>query len=555
MTRLEPQIERIRAVLDYERAPTERDAARWSLDGVAKGWLRTDLPDEAPAPWERDCLHWPIAFPEAFLGGDRTGFDAIVANPPFLGGKRVSGRFGSRYREHLTSAIAANKPGNVDLVVYFLLRMTALTSRIGSLATNSVSQGDNRDVGLLHLRNEMGWEIYRAVKSAAWPNDANLEIAKLWLSMSWTGSRVLNDVQTIEISASLDSSRRLDVEPEQLVEANGRAFVGSLVNGMGFIIDSDEAAHLIGLNPQNADVVRPYLSGSDLNGHPHQVASRWIIDFSDRSEAAARDYPACFEILRERVRPVRAALKNKPKESKFWWRFERRAIDFHSAAAEMDRVMALVLHSPSALPVFIRNGQVASHASALFAYEDDGHFGLLSSAFHWWWAVAQSGSLGGESNIRYNPSRAFRTFAQPCPQTGEGWGRVEAAGSALDAFRQDLMMRLDLGLTKVYNRYHSASDSDPEIEGLRKLHVDLDAAVRDAYGWSDLDLDHHHWETPQGVRFTVSQEAKDEILDRLLELNHERYAEEVAAGLHDKKAKKTAKRATKKASKNQGKLL
>lgn len=37
------------------------------------------------------------------------------------------------------------------------------------------------------------------------------------------------------------------------------------------------------------------------------------------------------------------------------------------------------------------------------------------------------------------------------------------------------------------------------------------------------------------MRFTVSPEAKDELLDRLLELNHERYAAEVAAGLHDKK--------------------
>ncbi len=78
----------------------------------------------------------------------------------------------------------------------------------------------------------------------------------------------------------------------------------------------------------------------------------------------------------------------------------------------------------------------------------------------------------------------------------------------------------------------------PTSSDLRELHVELDHAVRDAYGWSDLELDHHHWETPQGMRFTVSPEAKDELLDRLLELNHERYAAEVAAGLHDKKAKK-----------------
>ena len=81
-----------------------------------------------------------------------------------------------------------------------------------------------------------------------------------------------------------------------------------------------------------------------------------------------------------------------------------------------------------------------------------------------------------------------------------------------------------------------------DIERLRELHVELDYAVRDAYGWTDLQLDHHHWETPQGMRFTVSPAAKDELLDRLLELNHQRYAEEVAAGLHDKKGSKSVKR-------------
>ena len=100
------------------------------------------------------------------------------------------------------------------------------------------------------------------------------------------------------------------------------------------------------------------------------------------------------------------------------------------------------------------------------------------------------------------------------------------------------MRKSGLGLTKTYNRLHNPEESDPDVVRLRELHVELDHAVRDAYGWSDLELDHHHWETPQGMRFTVSPEAKDELLDRLLELNHERYAAEVAAGLHDKKAKK-----------------
>lgn len=42
----------------------------------------------------------------------------------------------------------------------------------------------------------------------------------------------------------------------------------------------------------------------------------------------------------------------------------------------------------------------------------------------------------------------------------------------------------------------------------------------------------------QGAPFTIAPDARKEVLRRLLKLNHERYAEEVAAGLHDKKGKK-----------------
>ena len=57
----------------------------------------------------------------------------------------------------------------------------------------------------------------------------------------------------------------------------------------------------------------------------------------------------------------------------------------------------------------------------------------------------------------------------------------------------------------------------------------------------DLDLGPGFHATKQGVRFTVNERARREILDRLLLLNHERYREEVTQGLHDKGAKKGGK--------------
>jgi hypothetical protein len=149
----------------------------------------------------------------------------------------------------------------------------------------------------------------------------------------------------------------------------------------------------------------------------------------------------------------------------------------------------------------------------------------------------------------------YDTFPQPEPQSGTAWDAIAAACRALDEFRADLMARTNLGLTKTYNRVHTEDELDPEIVQLRSWHVALDHAVLDAYGWTDLELNHHHWNTSQGVRFTVGQEAKDELLDRLLELNHERYESEVAAGLHLNNARKVPARKAKTINRNQGSFL
>lgn len=80
-------------------------------------------------------------------------------------------------------------------------------------------------------------------------------------------------------------------------------------------------------------------------------------------------------------------------------------------------------------------------------------------------------------------------------------------------------------------------EKSADIAELRRLHVEMDQAVAAAYGWTDLDLGHGFHETKQGLRYTISPPARQEVLDRLLELNHARFAEEVKAGLREKKAK------------------
>src|SRR6476469_2534183 len=102
------------------------------------------------------------------------------------------------------------------------------------------------------------------------------------------------------------------------------------------------------------------------------------------------------------------------------------------------------------------------------------------------------------------------------------------------------MLTRQEGLTKTYNRFHNPQETSADIAHLRELHREMDGAVAAAYGWSDLDLGHGFHTTKQGVRYTISEPARREVLDRLLALNHQRYAEEVRQGLHDKGKRKSA---------------
>ena len=94
------------------------------------------------------------------------------------------------------------------------------------------------------------------------------------------------------------------------------------------------------------------------------------------------------------------------------------------------------------------------------------------------------------------------------------------------------------GLTKTYNRFHDHHEHSADILKLRELHKEMDEAVAHAYGWDDLALGHGFHETKQGMRYTISEAARREVLDRLLLLNHERHEEEVKAGLFEAKGTK-----------------
>lgn len=205
------------------------------------------------------------------------------------------------------------------------------------------------------------------------------------------------------------------------------------------------------------------------------------------------------------------------------------------AIADLDEVLAIALVSKSLMPVRVPSGHVFSHTLAVFATSSFAQQAILSSTPHQLWAMKYGSAM--RNDPRYTTGDVFETFPRPDPTD---W--LERIGRTLDEVRRELMLRSDLGLTKLYNLVNdpaTADTFDSDVARLRAIHVELDEAVMDAYGWSDLPLDHGFHTYRQMERWTVNPAARVEILDRLLEENHHRGATEQAQTKPEAKVRKS----------------
>ncbi|WP_245993294.1 Eco57I restriction-modification methylase domain-containing protein [Xylanimonas allomyrinae] len=388
---------------------------RETLDSIIKHGLTPTVETD----YERwQPLHWALAVPDVM---ERGGFDAVIGNPPFLGGQKLTGAMGTNVRDWFVNVLAEGRRGSADLVAYFFLRATSLLSANGTLgliATNTIAQGDTRAVGL-DAMVAGGFTLTRAIQSRSWPAEsANLEFSAVW----GTRGRVASDVKKISdgvavarISPLLEPAGAIDWTPVPLAENKGIAFQGCNVLGLGFTIDPAEAADWINADPSNRDVVFPYLGGTDLYGSPTATASRWVIDFNDRSEEQSSRYTLPFQRAVAKVKPERSR-NNRRQRREIWWQFAERAPGLRSSIAHLDHVLALVQTSKTQLPIRVPTGQVFSHKLVVFATDDYGHQALLSSSLHQLWAQRFGSTL--ETRPVYTPSDVFETY--PMPQETPG---------------------------------------------------------------------------------------------------------------------------------------
>jgi hypothetical protein len=507
-------------------------------------------------------FHWQIEFPEVFER-DNPGFDAIVGNPPFLGGKRISTTLGDNYRDWL-AAVHTGASSNADLVAHFF-RASHLRLRqggtFGLIATNTIRQGDTRVSGLQAICLS-GASIYEAQRRVKWPGAASVEVCVIHGVEGPHKQGCRLDGHKVERITSFLFHTGGHSNPRSLKSNAGKSFVGHYVNGMGFTFDDTDKKgiasplsrmrELISSNPRNKERIWAYIGGDELNSSPSHAHHRYVINFEQMSEAEARNWPELIKIVEDRVLPERGLVKRDAHRLR-WWLYGDYRKGLIEAISGLSRVLALSRVSQHSLFCFLPTEMIHSDSLVLFAFESYHALAVLQSRVHQIWALFFGTTL--EDRPTYTPSKCFETF--PFPDNWETHSMLEAAGKAYYEFRDALMVKNAVGLTQTYNRFHDSDERDPEIVKLRELHAAMDRAVLDVYGWSDIstdceflldyEIDEDEWgKKKKPWRYRWPDEVRDEVLARLLQLNAERAAEEVRSGAAaaQKATKKTATRRT-----------
>ncbi len=532
-----------------------------------KGWQDRKVAKATAIAHEQRFFHWFIEFPEVFSEG---GFDCILGNPPFLGGKKISSSFGDDYLNFIKVNYEPSN-GGLDFVTYFFRRIFDIIKVKGFqslISTNTICQGDSRVGGLEYILNNDGY-INFAIKSTKWPGLAAVEVSLLTVCKSKMNIPIWLNSKPVDVINSYLENSVNTLSAQVLSSSQNIGFMGSNVLGSGFILDFEESNRLIRSNPKNQDVIYAFLNADDINNSPAQSPSRNIINFSDWSlEYCEKEYPDCLNILRERVKPERDKV-NRATYRENWWHYAEKAINLYKAIKPLKQYLVVPFTTKYLTFTFKTGNIVISHAGGAIAFEDFKSFALISNTFHEQWAWLQSSTMGGNT-LRYTPSSALATFPFPRNLSLQQIKQLETIGEAYHEHRRKLMLGMQLGLTKTYNLFHSkaitaqgVNEKDKQVAALqkhlektpntvsfneaiqgilklRKLHVQMDEAVLDAYGWNDITLRHDFYEVdylPENdrIRFTIHPDARKEVLKRLLELNHKIHEEEKADGLFDKK--------------------
>jgi uncharacterized protein (DUF433 family) len=503
---------------------------------------------------EQYFFHWFLEFPEVFQQG---GFDCIMGNPPYIAARDIKSNIGETSQNFIKSYYLPNF-NKSDLVGFFFRRDFNILNGhgfMGLISTNTISQGDTRKTSLEIIVTQLSGTINYGTKSIAWPGKANTTVSLIGISKGpFNGNPLLNGRNVNIITPSLEGSSIPVLVAHSLHKNQNLASIGSQLTGEGFKLSIEHASDLILKEPDYKQVLFPFITGDDINKQFDLKSSTWVVDFQNRSIEESKKFSEIFAIALEKVKPEREG-GNDERGRKIWWQHLRNRFDFYQKIRLREYVLVNAVVSKYPIVIRYNPNTVFSNKNTMFNM-DKWYEAILNSSIYQEWVFKHCTTMGA-STINFGIKECLDNFPFPLKNTVDK-DLFESLANELHELRLKLLNEIKLGITKIYNFSHFKYLTSVDIElqckqpreiceqaqldiiKLRELHTKMDHAVLEAYGWQNIQLRHNFHEVdylPENdrVRYTIHSEAREEILRRLLELNHEMHEEELKAGLWDKK--------------------
>jgi methylase of polypeptide subunit release factors len=374
---------------------------------------------------------------------DWPAVDAIVGNPPFLGGKLLRRELGDAYVDRLFALWADRVPREADLCCYWFEKARAHLAngacrRAGLLATQGIRGGANRRV--LERLKESG-DIFFAESDRPWVLDgANVHVSMVAFDDGSETHRVLDGRLAPSINANLTSTANLG-SAVRLPANTGLAFMGTTKQGSFDLAGAAARSWLALPNPHgrpNSDVLFPWLNGQDVTRRP---AGKWIIDFGTRGPEAATLYQTPFEHLIRHVQAFREAAPRAWYRDE-WWQLYASRPEMQRALHGQARFAATPRVAKHRLFVWLDAVVKPDCQLIVFPCADDYVFGVLHSRLHETWALKLGSRL--ETRPRYTPTSCFETF--PFPWTPGQESASEPLVQAIGGAAAELCRRRDAWL-------------------------------------------------------------------------------------------------------------
>ena len=485
-----------------------RNGFRETRDPILKPLETIECRDAILGP-EGGETEWPTA-------------EAVIGNPPFLGGKLLNAHLGVDYVSRIFNVYAGRVPAEADLICYWFVKAgeqtrAERTKRVGLVSTNSIRGGANRRA----LQNATeDHPIFDAWSDEPWVIDgAAVRVSLVCFGEQTDGSvahRWLDGQVVDAVHADLTARRGsagIDLTGVQRLDRNvGGAFMGDTKGGP-FDVAGEQAQEWLRAptNPNgrpNSDVLRPWKNGMDVT---RRSADKWIVDFGwTMTEGDAALYEAPFQHVKEHVHPMRQRNRREAYRE-YWWRHVEPRQGMWRALDGLSRYIATPRVAKHRLFAWLDARICPDSQLIVIARDDDVTFGILHSRFHEAWALRLGTSL--EDRPRYTPTTTFETFPFPAGLTpnmpAKEYASEPRATAITEAARRLVELR-DRWLNPPewvewidepvpgFPRRAIARREAPEKElkkrtltnlynarpqWLDDAHASLDTAVAAAYGW------------------------------------------------------------------------